>query len=279
MSNIKEIANILQTGMDMVGGLVKEKSQIKIERAKYDMEMQKKKTEFGLTAGKNAVEAGKEIIVNTVEVMVDNQTKKTDALVKKSETDNKIREAVAETDNEIKRNKADEELNERRIRFENEMEELAKDRDLQRRKNVLEAIQKYQIEVTKTVNESMMLMAVMPIDVQEKVENMLREERERYFKLQSEWADDAEEKIERIEKSFANNERMKNRLQDSIWNEAERMIQMATKTVERMEEDVKRINDNAIRFSEEGKQAVNEALGKTMLNGSKQYLIQTDKSE
>lgn len=279
MSNIKEIANILQTGMDMVGGLVKEKSQIKIERAKYDMEMQKKKTEFGLTAGKNAVEAGKEIIVNTVEVMVDNQTKKTDALVKKSETDNKIREAVAETDNEIKRNKADEELNERRIRFENEMEELAKDRDLQRRKNVLEAIQKYQIEVTKTVNESMMLMAVMPIDVQEKVENMLREERERYFKLQSEWADDAEKKIERIEKSFANNERMKNRLQDSIWNEAERMIQMATKTVERMEEDVKRINDNAIRFSEEGKQAVNEALGKTMLNGSKQYLIQTDKSE
>ncbi len=279
MSNIKEIANILQTGMDMVGGLVKEKSQIKIERAKYDMEMQKKKTEFGLTAGKNAVEAGKEIIVNTVEVMVDNQTKKTDALVKKSETDNKIREAVAETDNEIKRNKADEELNEQRIRFENEMEELAKDRDLQRRKNVLEAIQKYQIEVTKTVNESMMLMAVMPIDVQEKVENMLREERERYFKLQSEWADDAEEKIERIEKSFANNERMKNRLQDSIWNEAERMIQMATKTVERMEEDVKRINDNAIRFSEEGKQAVNEVLGKTMLNGSKQYLIQTDKSE
>lgn len=279
MSNIKEIANILQTGMDMVGGLVKEKSQIKIERAKYDMEMQKKKTEFGLTAGKNAVEAGKEIIVNTVEVMVDNQTKKTDALVKKSETDNKIREAVAETDNEIKRNKADEELNEQRIRFENEMEELAKDRDLQRRKNVLEAIQKYQIEVTKTVNESMMLMAVMPIDVQEKVENMLREERERYFKLQSEWADDAEEKIERIEKSFANNERMKNRLQDSIWNEAERMIQMATKTVERMEEDVKRINDNAIRFSEEGEQAVNEALGKTMLNGSKQYLIQTDKSE
>ena len=279
MSNIKEIANILQTGMDMVGGLVKEKSQIKIERAKYDMEMQKKKTEFGLTAGKNAVEAGKEIIVNTVEVMVDNQTKKTDALVKKSETDNKIMEAVAETDNEIKRNKADEELNEQRIRFENEMEELAKDRDLQRRKNVLEAIQKYQIEVTKTVNESMMLMAVMPIDVQEKVENMLREERERYFKLQSEWADDAEEKIERIEKSFANNERMKNRLQDSIWNEAERMIQMATKTVERMEEDVKRINDNAIRFSEEGKQAVNEVLGKTMLNGSKQYLIQTDKSE
>ncbi len=275
MSNIKEIANILQTGMDMVGGLVKEKSQIKIERAKYDMEMQKKKTEFGLTAGKNAVEAGKEIIVNTVEVMVDNQTKKTDALVKKSETDNKIREAVAETDNEIKRNKADEELNEQRIRFENEMEELAKDRDLQRRKNVLEAIQKYQIEVTKTVNESMMLMAVMPVDVQEKVENMLREERERYFKLQSEWADDAEEKIERIEKSFANNERMKNRLQDSIWNEAERMIQMATKTVERMEEDVKRINDNAIRFSVEEV----EILGMEMLNGREQYLIQTDKSE
>ncbi len=278
MSNIKEIANILQTGMDMVGGLVKEKSQIKIERAKYDMEMQKKKTEFGLTAGKNAVEAGKEIIVNTVEVMVDNQTKKTDAMVKKSETDNRIREAVAETDNEIKRNKADEELNEQRIRFENEMEELAKDRDLQRRKNVLEAIQKYQIEVTKTVNESMMLMAIMPIDVKEKVENMFREERERYFKLQSEWADDAEEKIERIEKSFANNERMKNRLQDSIWNEAERMIQMATKTVERMEEDVKRINDNAIRLSEEEEKKV-EILGMAMLNGNKQYLIQTDKSE
>lgn len=268
MSSIEGIAHALQAGVEMLGEVVKEKTQLKVEQAKNNMEMQKKKTEVVIKAGEVATETGGKIIGKVVDILAENQKKRVDMQV----------EAI-KTDNEIKRSEADEELSEKRARFEKEMEELAKDRDLQRRKNVLEAIQRYQVEVTKTVDESMILMAKMPLSVVEETQHMLDVEIDRYSKLQKEWKDEALEKSIKIETAFANNEEMKKRWHDMIMDDTQRMIQMATDTIARMGADVKRINNNAIRFSEDGKQVVNEALGKTMLNGSKQYFIQTDKSE
>lgn len=259
------IANILQSGMDMLRDDVKSNNMIKVEQTKYRLETERQKTEFVYAAGKTATDVISDVIGKTVEHIVDNQAKKTDAVVDKIHSEIEINKA-----------ESDEDLIEKRIRFDQEMEELKKDQDLQRRKDVLQAIQEYQIEVTRVVNESMCILAGMPLELQQKAENLLSEEQQKFQKLKENWESDAIEKIEQIEKSFANNEKMKDRMQKIILDDMEDMIQLSKDTLRRMGKDIEKINENARNFSVEGQKMVTESYKSMQLGGKSQYLLEED---
>lgn len=263
--NVRGISKVLESGVELVGNLVKENAKIKVERAKYDMEAQKRRDELGMKAASKGVETASEVLKTVATTIAENQTKKTEMSLEQTRIEG-----------EIKKAEADEELLEKRKKFDKEMEELEKDRDLQRRKDVLQAIQSYQIEVTNAVNQSMLILGSMPVELRQRAENMLLEEIEKYRELQNKWQNDAIERAERIEKSFANNKKMKDKLQDVIYDDMKRMVQLAEDTVKRMDEDVKRINENALNFSIEGKKMVEKSFASMQLNGKEQYYIESE---
>lgn len=267
--NIIEISNILQSGVELVGNLVKDSAEIKAEQVRYDLEAQKRKDEMVLNVVDATVNTGLRIAETVVNTIANNQEKKAE--------DNS---RIIDTDLEIKKNEADEDIFQKRKKFDIEMKELEKDRDLQRRKDVLQAIQSYQIEVTNAVNQSMLILGSMPIDLKKKADEMLYDEQKKYAELQEIWMNGALERMERIDKSFANNEKMKEKLQEAVWDNVQKMIQLATETVERMNEDVKKINENALNFSEEGKEMVKRSfLSMQQLNGNTRYYIESEESE
>ena len=263
--NIRGISGILQFGMDLIGDVVKKSTEIKIEQAKYTLEEQKRNAEFGRDIARTGLKTGQKVLETAIETIADNQKKKVD-----------IEAERTQSEVEIKKAEADEELIEKRMRFEQEMEELQKDSELQRRKDILQTIQTYQIEVTKVMDRSMLILAGMPLELQEKAEGLLREEKESYERLKQEWENNAIGQVERIEKSFANNKKMKDRLQETIWSDVERMIQLSQETLERMEKDIEKINENARNFSIEGKKMVQESFKSMQIGSESQYLLEDD---
>lgn len=176
-------------------------------------------------------------------------------------------------DFEIRKTQIEEENYEKRLKFEKEIEELEKDNDLQRRKDVLASIQNYQLEVTKAMHGSMMILAGMPLELQERAERMLLEEREKYAEFQQKWDEDAIQKMERIQTSFANNERIRIKMEDVIFDGMKEMLQMATDTIKRMEQNVSALNDNARMLSQKGEMMVELHTRSMLPNEKAKYFI------
>lgn len=171
----------------------------------------------------------------------------------------------------------DETLRERMIRFDKEMEALEKDRELQRRKDVLDSVKQYQIEVTNVIKESMMILAAMPLELQKRAALMLDEEQDKYMEREKKWRKDAMNDLEEIEHKFSGNERLKERMEDAIMDGLNAMIQSAKVALGQMNEDVKAINENARRLSKIGAEQARYQM--QPLQGKQMILIDEKKNE
>lgn len=260
---IKLAANYACLGIEK---LVQNSMGTKREEQMYNIEENRRQNDFkreilgdGLGAAVDVVNT----VVDTVSgVIIEKEKSKSEFIRNRSE---------------VERMAAQEEIYEKRLIFEKEMEELEKDRDLQRRKDVLITIQNYQTEVTNAVNDSMMILASMPLELRKRAADMLLEEQKKYTEFNSKWEEDALKKLDMIQVSFANNERVKIKLEDRILNGMDEMLKMAERTIKQMEQNILEINENALMLSQKGEMMVESRLNSMQLEGVSRYMI--DKSD
>lgn len=242
-----------------IGWMAQEKAR---ERQSI-LEEQRAQSEFNRNAQMKAIESGLEVATNvagTVSRIIEDKVKR-----KYDIENSKI---------DIDKTVVEEQIYERRLRFEKEIEQLEKDKDLQRRKDVLESIQRYQIEVTEAVNESMLILATMPVELQRKADAMLSEEKEKCLSFHNKWENEMLDKIIKINNSFSNNERVRIRLEDAIMDEMNEITQLTRETVKRMEQNIKKISENAIMLSQKGEEMVEIHTQSVQVGEKSRYLIE-----
>lgn len=255
-TTVKSFGQVILSG---IGWLAQEKAR---ERQNI-FEEQKAQNEFKRNVQMAGLEAGLDVAKNIVgtasRVMEDKARTKYDLENHKMS---------------IQKESEEEQIYERKIKFEKEIEQLEKDKDLQRRKDVLESIQRYQIEVTKAVNESMLILATMPVELQRKADAMFSEEQEKCYRFLGQWQSETFDKIAKINELFSNNERVKMRLENAIMDEMDEIAQMTAETVQSMAQNIERIRNNAVMLSQKGEQMVEIHTQSAQVGERSRYLLE-----
>ncbi|MFG6393400.1 MAG: hypothetical protein K1W24_04330 [Lachnospiraceae bacterium] len=100
----------------------------------------------------------------------------------------------------------------------------------------------------------------MSIELREKANNLMLEKVKRYKELQEESKAEATKQLLEINKTFADNERVRIRMEDEVIDQMHNMIKTADKFINELSEDIKRLNSNIDDLTKNGQKMVQEYL-------------------
>lgn len=141
-----------------------------------------------------------------------------------------------------------------------EIDQLINQQEEERRDRLVESIKRYQIDLANASRDIVNSIGLMSMELREKANNLVIEKTREYKIIQDEAKDDAMNRLEDIGKRFANNERVRIKMEDSVINNMDSIINQADKFITEMAEDLKRLNQNTDKLMGIGMETVTEML-------------------
>lgn len=129
-------------------------------------------------------------------------------------------------------------------RWNAEIDQMISEQDDARRDRLVEALKRYQIDLANASTEIANSIGIMSIELRERANGMLLEKTKEYMKLQEEAQNVAMNRLEEIQTRFANNERMRMRMEDSVINSMDSVVDAAGRFITELSDDLKRLNQN-----------------------------------
>lgn len=138
-----------------------------------------------------------------------------------------------------------------------EIDELINDATFARFNKALQSIKEYKIEMAKVTSEIYVNIQNIAFDLRKKAQDLVYTHTERYIAMQTEARKQQKEELKQIAINFADNERVRIRLEDQVIDSTADIINAAKKFITELNEDIKRLNENADKF-------INEATTNSM---------------
>lgn len=166
--------------------------------------------------------------------------------LEKMQTAAEIEETNAKRNMEIqqeqKRLEAELEADQRR--WNAEIDQLIAEQEDRRRDKIIASIKQYQIDLANTSKDIINSIGLMSLDLREKANKLVLEKTNEYIAIQKTAQDDAEKRLDNIETKYADNERLRIRMEDSVIDNMEAIINHANQFISELSEDLKRLNEN-----------------------------------
>ena len=135
-----------------------------------------------------------------------------------------------------------------------------------RRDRLVECMKRYQIDLSNAARDIVNSIGMMSLELRERANQLVIERTKDYIAIQEKAKDNAMNRLEEIGTRFANNERVRIRMEDSVINNMDSIINQADKFITEISEDFKRLNQNTDELMRIGLQNAGEYI-KPMAGG------------
>lgn len=165
-----------------------------------------------------------------------------------------------EAELEQQRIRADAELAADQRRWNAEIDQMIAEQEDSRRDKLVESIKRYQIDLANASRDIINSIGEMSLELRKKANELVQEKTNDYIALQKKATDDATQKLIEIDERFADNERVRVRMEDSIINNMDAVINHANNFISELSEDMKRLNQNIDILTHESMNNINKQL-------------------
>lgn len=138
-----------------------------------------------------------------------------------------------------------------RAKAEIELHNLAADSQLQRNTAMVEAIEKYQLDLARVTQEIITSIGTMNLELRAKANDMLLSKMRDYKALQDEAIETADNRLVEIKNRYSDNERVRIKMEDSVISQMESIITHANRFMDELSEDLRKINDTIQQLTED----------------------------
>lgn len=145
-------------------------------------------------------------------------------------------------------------------RWNAEIDEMIAEQESKRRDKLVESIKRYQIDLATATKDIVNSIGLMSIELRRQANALVMERTQEYRKMQEEATANAMKKIEDIDQRFADNERVRLRMEDSVMNQMDAVVDAATKFIDELATDFKRLNQNTDDLMRMGMENVDKYL-------------------
>ncbi|MDE6034798.1 MAG: hypothetical protein K2G36_02695 [Ruminococcus sp.] len=147
-----------------------------------------------------------------------------------------------------------------RKRWDAELEAMIADQEDKRRDRLVESIKNYQIDLGNAIKDIVESLGVMSLELRSRANNLLIEKTREYEKIQEEAMDKSMKRMEDIQNRFANNERVRLMMEDSIMNQMNTIVDAAANLIKELSEDLKHLNMNTDSLMQMGMKNIDKYL-------------------
>lgn len=184
---------------------------------------------------------------------IQNQSKELESRLVRQEAEHKVQLEEQKNEHEMQLR-----IKERKLNA--EIDEYIQRSNFSIRKDIVDTIKQYQIDLSRTINDCIKEIGNMSIELREKANNLMLEKVKCYKELQEESKAEATKQLQEINITFADNERVRIRMEDEVIDQMHNMIKMADKFINELSEDIKRLNSNVDDLTKNGQKMVEEYL-------------------
>ena len=141
-----------------------------------------------------------------------------------------------------------------------EMNLMIEQQEDERRDRLVESIKRYQLELATASRDIVNSIGKMSLELRERANDMVRENTLRYKEMQSRAMDEADARLADIQERYADNERIRIRMEDTVIKQMDSIIDTASKFITELSEDIKRMNANTDQLTRIQMENVNSYL-------------------
>lgn len=145
-------------------------------------------------------------------------------------------------------------------RWNAEIDEMIAEQESQRRDKLVESIKRYQIDLATATRDIVESIGLMSLELRERANALMLEKTQEYRQLQNEATENAMQRLDDINHRFANNERVRLRMEDSVINQMDTVVDAANKFINELAEDFRRLNMNTDNLMQMGMENINRYL-------------------
>lgn len=169
-----------------------------------------------------------------------------------------LREPIKVIDGHIEnwKGKADIELEAKRREINFEIDSMIADKELERKDAIVDALKQYQVDLSQACEECVRQIGLMSLELRKRANDLVIEKTKEYKALQDQSKADARKELMEIEEIFADNERVRIRMEDVIIDQMTNMITTANSFIKELSEDMKRLNGNIDELTKKGQEMV-----------------------
>ena len=165
-----------------------------------------------------------------------------------------------EADIEIQKGEANIELQVKQRKLNAEIDDMIAESELKRNTAIVEAIKQYQLDLGQAVNECVYQIGNMSLELRERANNLVIEKTKEYTALQEKSKADAKKELKEIEEMFADNERVKIKMEDAVIDQMRDMVTTAGSFIRELAEDMRRLNENIDELTKKGQDLISKYL-------------------
>lgn len=151
-------------------------------------------------------------------------------------------------------------------RWNAEIDQMILEQEDARRDRLVECIKRYQIDLGNATTDIVENIGMMSLELREKANELVQQKTESYIEMQKKAETAAMERLEEIDVRFANNERVRIRMEDSVIDNMNAIIDHANELMKEIAADFKRLNQNTDDLMRMGMENTNRFL-QPMSNG------------
>lgn len=193
-----------------------------------------------------------DIIYEPVKLVCDYLRKPMDMI----DTNIEVKKEQKLVDIEYQRKEQDIELEVKKRKLNAEIDEMIRESELKRSTAIVEAIKQYQIDLSQAVGECVNQIGNMSLELRERANNLVVEKTKEYTALQDKSKADAKRELKEIAEDFADNERVRIKMEDAVLDQMKNMIDTANSFIKELSEDMKRLNANIDLLTTKGQEMV-----------------------
>lgn len=152
------------------------------------------------------------------------------------------------------------ELDADRRRLNADIDQMIQEYEMANREKFVEALKRYQTDLAKVNVEIVNNIGLMTIDLRRTAHTLVTEKTQEYRKIQNQAIESAMKRLDEINERYANNERVRIRMEDSVMNQMDSVIEAADRFITELADDLKRLNQNTDDLMHMGMENVSKYL-------------------
>lgn len=175
-----------------------------------------------------------------------------------AEIEEKARRQEAELQAYSARQQVEIEADRRRLNA--EIDQMIQEQEMANREKFVEALKRYQTDLARVNVEIVNSIGLMTIDLRRAAHALVTEKTQEYREIQNQAIESAMKRLDEINERYANNERVRTRMEDSVMNQMDSVIEAADRFITELADDLKRLNQNTDDLMHMGMENVNKYL-------------------
>lgn len=141
-----------------------------------------------------------------------------------------------------------------------EIDMMINDQEDARCDRLVESLKRYQMDLAMVSTNIAEEIGNMSLDLRERANNLMLEQTQKYRAMQDDAIDKSTKRLEDIQTRFANNERVRSKMEDSIINQMDMIVKNADRFINELSEDIKRLNQNIDNLTQKGFDNANDCI-------------------